>query len=115
MDSGNPGESRRGGIIGDSKGDVMVGFAHSYGHVIDIIAECRAFLDKLWLCEQLGLWDLLVEWDSAIIVGWLASGVCRYWVLYDFWEEVKDIVSELNVRFYHIFRECHMVADFLAK
>ncbi|KAG2717585.1 hypothetical protein I3760_03G182300 [Carya illinoinensis] len=55
------------------------------------------------------------ESDSAVIVGWLASGICKYWFLWDFWDEVQLMVRELNVHFRHIYREANMVADFLAK
>ncbi|XP_042942667.1 receptor-like protein EIX1 [Carya illinoinensis] len=77
--------------------------------------EPRGSPDGLRLCRHFGLRDILVELDSTVIVGWLASGVCKYWFLWKFWEEVKALVSELNVRFGHIFREANMVADFLAK
>lgn len=111
---GNPSESGGGGIIRDSRGNVMAG-AHYYGQATNTIAECRALLDGLWMCRQLGSRDILVESDSKVIVGWLALGVCKYWFLWDYWEEVKEIVGELNIRFRHIFREANMVVDYLAK
>ncbi|XP_040992478.1 14.7 kDa ribonuclease H-like protein [Juglans microcarpa x Juglans regia] len=112
---GNPGESGWGGIIQNHKGLVEAGFAHSYGQATNTVAKCRALLDGLQLCKQLGLRDILVESDSTVIVGWLASRICRYWFLWDFWEEDRELGSELHVQFHHIFREANMVADFLAK
>ncbi|XP_041026987.1 14.7 kDa ribonuclease H-like protein [Juglans microcarpa x Juglans regia] len=93
---GNPGISGGGGIIRDDQGGVVAGFAHNYGHATNTIAECRALLDGLRLCRQLGLRDVLVESDSMVIVGWF---------LWKFWEEITTMVGELNVRFRHIFRE----------
>ncbi|XP_042944711.1 uncharacterized protein LOC122278598 [Carya illinoinensis] len=112
---GNLGAAGGGGILRDYKGDVIGGFVHTYGHATNTIAECRAVYDGLWLCRQLNVWDVLVESDSVVIVGWLASGICKYWFLWNFWEEVKIMVRELNVRFRHIYREANMVADFLTK
>lgn len=56
-----------------------------------------------------------MESNSAIIIGWLASGICLYWFLWDYWEAIKEIAQEINARFCHIFREANMVADHLAK
>lgn len=78
---GNPGMSSGGGIIRDSQGRVLAGFAHFYEYTINTIVECRALLNGLWLCKLLGLRDLLVESDSSVVVGWLCSGICRYWFL----------------------------------
>lgn len=74
-----------------------------------------ALLDGLWMCKQVELRDLVIELDSKVIVSWLASGVCKYWFLWNFWEDVKVLVAELNVKFQHIFRVANMVANFLAK
>lgn len=41
--------------------------------------------------------------------------MCKYWFLWDYWEEIKMLACELNVRFRHILKEANMVADFLAK
>lgn len=54
------------------------GFAHCYGHATNTIAECRAFLDGLRLCQQLGLRDVLVELDSSVVVGWFILRSCTY-------------------------------------
>ncbi|XP_042954714.1 uncharacterized protein LOC122291135 [Carya illinoinensis] len=112
---GNLGMLGGGGVIWDSQGRVLVGFAHLYGQATNTIVECRALLDGLRLCRSLGLRDLLVESDSTVVVGWMASGISKYWFLWDFWEEVKMLVRLLKVRVRHNFREANMVADFLAK
>ncbi|KAF5471469.1 hypothetical protein F2P56_008257 [Juglans regia] len=112
---GNLGEVGGGGILRDNNGDVLGGFAHAYGDATNTIAECRALYDGLRLCRQLNLRDVLVESDSTVIVGWLASWICKYWFLWDFWEEVTSMVRELNARFRHIYGEANMVADVLAK
>ncbi|KAF5458687.1 hypothetical protein F2P56_022700, partial [Juglans regia] len=62
---GNLGESGGGGVIQNSQGEVVVGFAHSYGHATNTLAECRALLDGLRLCKHLGLRDIMVESDST--------------------------------------------------
>ncbi|XP_042964506.1 uncharacterized protein LOC122298703 [Carya illinoinensis] len=111
----NPGDAGGGGIIRDCSGRCIAGFAHHYGVATNTVAECRALLDGLRLCKNLGLHDVIVESDSKVVLSWLASGICRLWFLWDFWEEIRDISIEINARFCHVFREANMAADFLAK
>lgn len=49
--SGNLGKSSGGGIIQDYRRNVVVGFAHFYGHATNTIAECHTLLDGLHLCH----------------------------------------------------------------
>lgn len=65
---GNPGLSGGGGIIRDSQGIVIATFAHFYSQATNTIIECRALLDGLRLCHSLGLRDLLVEFDSSVVI-----------------------------------------------
>ncbi|XP_042951060.1 cytochrome c oxidase subunit 5b-1, mitochondrial-like isoform X2 [Carya illinoinensis] len=54
-------------IIRDDRGNVVAGFAHSYGHSTNTVAECRAFVEGLRLCKQLGLRNIFVESDSSVV------------------------------------------------
>lgn len=62
------------------------------------VAECRALFDGLRLCKRLRLQDVLVYSDSSVVMNWLASGICRLWFLWDFWEEIKELANEINAR-----------------
>ncbi|GLT69678.1 hypothetical protein SLA2020_418120 [Shorea laevis] len=63
----------------------------------------------------MGLSNIVVELDSSLIVNWLEKGNCRVWYLEDFWEEIILLISGLNTRFKHVFREGNKAADWLAK
>lgn len=104
-----------GGVVWDHHSRVLVGFARHYGHAANTLSECRALLDGLKMCRNLGLRNILVELDSKVVVGWFLSGVCRFWYLWEFWEEVQELVSLLNTKVQHVFHEANMVAVFLAK
>ncbi|KAG7979916.1 hypothetical protein I3843_05G155000 [Carya illinoinensis] len=96
----NPGEAGGGGIIRDSRGRCIAGFAHNYGIASNTVAECRALLDGLRLCKQLKFQNVLVESDYMVVMDWVTSG---------------GISREISARFRHIFREANMVVNFLAK
>ncbi|KAG2411275.1 hypothetical protein I3760_Q015100 [Carya illinoinensis] len=100
----NPGEAGGGGIIRDSRGRCIAGFAHNYGIASNTVAECRALLDGLRLCKQLKFQNVLVESDSLVVMDWVTSG-----------DEIQGISREISARFRHIFQEANMVVDFLAK
>ncbi|XP_042948589.1 uncharacterized protein LOC122281287 [Carya illinoinensis] len=76
-------EAGGGGVIQDSNGSCIAGFAHCYGYATNTVAECRALLDGLRLCKQLRfqIQSVLVESDSLVVMNWLASGICHLWFL----------------------------------
>ncbi|GLT71799.1 hypothetical protein SLA2020_437920 [Shorea laevis] len=63
----------------------------------------------------MGLHNIVVELDSSLIVNWLENGSCGIWYLEDFWEEVLFLISGLNIRVNHVFREGNQAADWLSK
>ncbi|KAK0585848.1 hypothetical protein LWI29_034921 [Acer saccharum] len=112
---GNPGSFGAGGILRDARGHALAGFAHSYGVTTNSIVEVLALFDGLRMVQQRGLQNLLVQSDSKVVVGWLNSGICNLWYMWDFWEEILYLFRALNCRIHHIYREANMVANFLAK
>ncbi|XP_042962389.1 uncharacterized protein LOC122296652 [Carya illinoinensis] len=73
----NPGEAGGGGVIRDSSGRCIAGFAHFYRNATNTAAECSALLDGLRLCKQLQFQNDLIESDSSVVMNWLASGIYR--------------------------------------
>lgn len=67
---GNSGASGEGGVIRDAQGRVLAGFSQFFGHANNTIVECRALLDGLRLCHEMGLRDI---WWKAIPVWWLGG------------------------------------------
>lgn len=83
--------------------------------MLNMVAEGRALVDGLQLARQLHLHKVLIESDSQVLVNWLKSGICTFWYMLDFWEEIKEIFWILECSLSHIFREANMVADHLVK
>ncbi|KAG7988464.1 hypothetical protein I3843_03G189700 [Carya illinoinensis] len=98
---GNPGPIGGGGILRDYRGDVIGGLHINIDMPLILLLNAGPYM--------------MVFGYVDVIVGWLAFGICKYWFLLDFWEEVQLMVRELNVHFRHIYREANMMADFLAK
>lgn len=57
----------------------------------------------------------MVETDSKIVADWVTKGAYTLWWLWDFWEEIMDLIRTLNAQVRHVFREANMAANALAK
>lgn len=80
-----------------------------------MVVETRALLNGLRMCITLGVRDVIVETDSSIVAQWLQKGVCSLWWLWDYWDEILELIRLLNAQVQHMFREANMATDFLAK
>lgn len=58
---GNPGMSHGGGVIWNNKGDIIIGYARSYGMRTNNCIELRVELDGLSLCKTTEIFNLEVE------------------------------------------------------
>ena len=65
---GNPGKAGGGGIIWDSEGRWVKGFARSIGFTTSIIAELWALRDGLLLADQIGVQKLWIELVAKVVV-----------------------------------------------
>ncbi|XP_058084546.1 uncharacterized protein LOC131232327 [Magnolia sinica] len=53
-----------GGICRDHRGELIVGFHNSYGRVTNTYVEAQAMADRLQICKNMGLSNIIVESDS---------------------------------------------------
>lgn len=56
-----------------------------------------------------------MELDSLLVVHWLQKGRCGIWYLEDYWNKIQLILSTLEVKVRHIYREENAEADFLTR
>lgn len=70
---GNPGMARAGGIIRDSKDEVLISFSSSLGLNSNNYAESTTFLKGLQICYQLGIMLIEVVTDSMLLVQWFTQ------------------------------------------
>ena len=65
---GNPSKVGGGGIIRDSEGRWVKGFARSIGFTTSIIAKFWALRDGLLLANQIGVQNLVIELDAKVVM-----------------------------------------------
>ncbi|CAI9781002.1 unnamed protein product [Fraxinus pennsylvanica] len=112
---GNPSQACGGGVICNDKGMVLAAFATNFGIASNNEAELRALLEGLKLCQHIGVFHVDVECDSKIVVEWMLKRKCTVWYLWDFWEELLNLMNLFEIQVSHQFQEGNQVADFLAK
>ncbi|CAI9758516.1 unnamed protein product [Fraxinus pennsylvanica] len=114
---GNPGQAGGGGggVIRNDKGMVLAAFATNFGIASNNEAELRALLEGLKFCQHIGVFHVDVECDSKIVVEWMLKCKCIVWYLWDFWEELLNLMNLFEIQVSHQFREGNQVADLLAK
>ncbi|XP_035542880.1 uncharacterized protein LOC118345390 [Juglans regia] len=112
---GNPGPLGVGCIIRDDKGDLLCGFATTTGHNSNNYAELMGLLHGLWHIGLLGVFCVVIELDSMLVLNWLRNQRCGLWYMEDYWDEIQSRIAGLNVSFVHCYRECNSVANGIAK
>lgn len=70
---GNPGKTRRGGIIRDYHGHWVGDFARAIESASCVVTGLRALRDGLTLCHQLHIQSPIVELDASVIVNLLIN------------------------------------------
>ena len=61
---GNPGRASGGGIIQNSHGEWVSGYARAIGYTTSVTAELWALRDRIKLCIDLCLPNVLIELDA---------------------------------------------------
>lgn len=112
---GNLGRISAGGILRNNNGELCKAFCRSLGHDTNNSAKIQALLQGLLMCQRLGMSWLEIELDSRLVVDWVIQARCGVWYLKDFWEEIMQILDQMNYSICQIYREANIVADFFAK
>nr|POE64677.1 putative ribonuclease h protein [Quercus suber] len=111
-----PGLVGGGGIIRNSNGEWVSGYARAIRCTTSVAAELWALRDGLNICINLRLPAVEVELDAKLVVDLLDkenSGLNGNDVLV---ADCKDRVKQIpRVRILHYFREANMCADALAR
>jgi ribonuclease HI len=113
---GNPGIAGGGGLIRDSDGSWVGGFARAIGYTTSVQAELRALKDGLLLAIDLGITCLAIEMDSLVAVEFLNFKTTPNVFLSAIVDDCRCLLEKFD-RFtlHHIFREANGCADALAK
>ena len=112
---GNPGPVGGGGVLRDSSGNFIFGFSKFFGSCSNNEAELRAVVEGISICKHLGYDGIDIECDSNIVVSWIRSRICNLWYLWDFWDQLIDLLEGFDFSIHHFYREGNKVADALAR
>ena len=109
----NPGQAGAGGIIKDLQGNLMVSFEWGLGQMSNNKAEAYGLLLGSHIAKNLGLRNLLILGDSAIIIKAMISGKdYKQRVLNNIKDRTMENIKELgDVTFRHVLRSNNKEAD----
>ena len=113
---GNPSKAGEGGLIRDSKGEWVSGYARAIGFTTNVVMELWALHDGINLCIDLNLENVIIELDAKLLVDLLMkderSSNGNEVITADCKEGLKRIP---RVRIQHCFREANKCANALAR
>ena len=113
---GNFGVAGGGGLIRDTNGEWVTGFARRIGKTSSFLAELWALRDGLQLCLQTQAQAVLIELDSKSIVDAFNSQGYSNTIVSSIMEDCRHMITWIpQTRFRHIYREANRCADYLAK
>lgn len=113
---GNPSKSCIGGVLRDSTRRQRGVFSMSVGELRAFEAEVKAVHYALLFCQVNQIHHIIVESDSALVVGWITNKEHRPWKLLNNLISIDMLIEEVDcVGVFHIFRESDHLADYLAK
>lgn len=108
--SSQNGVSMGGGVLRDDMGRVLAIFSHFYGIGTNMMAEFLALRDGLELCKSLGIMQLDVESDSAIVVQTITRKYTNGWNIIYVRRQCLALWQEtFTIR--HTYRQSNGVAD----
>ena len=114
--SGNPSRVEGGGIIRNSHGEWVSGYARATRHTTSVVTELWALRDGINLCIDLNLTNVIIELDAKLVMDLLQNEEGRKngneVIIADCREGLKKIP---RVRVQHCFREANMCVDALTR
>ena len=113
---GNPGRASGGGLIHDSNGAWVSGYARAIGHTTSVAAELWAIRDGINLCIDLNLTNVVIEIDAKIVVDLLLKDEGNMNDNDVIIADCKEGLRRLpRVQIQHCFREANKCADTFAR
>ncbi|GAU36544.1 hypothetical protein TSUD_277500 [Trifolium subterraneum] len=103
------------GLIRDSLGRWVIGFAKFLGQTNAYMAELWGLFHGLRIARSQGIGKLIVQSDSVVIVKSLqtgSEGSATGWMLF---KKIKQLLTlNWEVRIIHVYREANSCADIMA-
>ena len=113
---GSFGLARGGGLIGDSRGQCISGFAKAFAVTSSLAAELWALREGLLLCVDLQAQVVVVKFDAIIAVSLISNNAYTNGDFSILVGDCRDLLLQLpQVQILHCFREANCCADALAR
>lgn len=113
---GNPGKVGGGGLIRNSGGIWISGYARNIGSASSVLIELWALRDGFGFALSLGLAHLIVELDALVVVYFLDSFVDVHPVLWPLVDDYMLLLPRIpNSLVQHAYREANKSVDALAR
>ena len=112
---GKPGPAGIGGVLCNSKGEVLFMLSKHVGVRDSNEAEVLVILEALWCFSRMFRGSLIVESDSSNTIAWVSNRKANQWKFHFLFNEIRALSSSINVVFRHELRSANHVADALAK
>jgi ribonuclease HI len=116
---GNPGKASAGGLLRDSNGKWIHGFAHNLGITNSLAAELWGLRDGLLLARNLNITKLIIEIDAKSVVDLLHNAHTNQISSHPYSALINDcrclMLDFETATIHHAHRESNYCADILAK
>ncbi|XP_021299308.1 heterogeneous nuclear ribonucleoprotein D-like isoform X2 [Herrania umbratica] len=114
--AGNPGKAGAGGIIRNDQGEWIVGYSRKLGQATSTCAELWGVRDGLQLAVKRGLFYVIIEVDSQVVLDLICKEAVDSHTLGPIIKECRSLLEQIpNHRFCQINRDSNSCADHLAR
>ncbi|KAL6183694.1 hypothetical protein ACLB2K_045105 [Fragaria x ananassa] len=78
-----------GAIIGDSKGNPILASTRNLGSTLVLVAEATASRDSLLSAKEKGFTDVVVEWDSKLVIDVVTQKINPPWRIHQIVDDIR--------------------------
>ncbi|KAL3509953.1 hypothetical protein ACH5RR_029354 [Cinchona calisaya] len=103
------------GLVRDSNGLLLRGFACSFGHQTIMAAKAMSQIEGINLCLQLGYTDIKIETNSLALCRMILEDSHHPWRLDALNRKAKNLSPYIWFSIVHIYREANRAVHFLTK
>ncbi|PKU83698.1 Putative ribonuclease H protein [Dendrobium catenatum] len=104
-----------GGILRNDKGNLVVAFSSPLSNCSVLFAELMAIFKALQICSSSGYFKIWIEVDAMLVINSIFSYQNDNFDTFYVLKDIKKMLSHLDYKFSHIWREGNSGADFIAK
>ncbi|PKU63199.1 Putative ribonuclease H protein [Dendrobium catenatum] len=104
-----------GGILRNDKGNLVMAFATPLNKCSVLVAELKAIYEALKICLTFGYWKIWLEIDALISIKEISVEKKGNFETFYIIKDIKRMLSHLDYKISHIWREGNSATDFLAK